>query len=1023
MQKSEIKNAFENPSPQFRGKPFWAWNGKLEEKELRRQIKVMKDMGFGGFFMHSRSGLETEYLGKEWFELVSACTDEAKKLDMEAWLYDEDRWPSGSAGGKATQEDKYRMKYLRLTIHNSADYKFNDDAVAVFLCSLDGLSFTDCKQITSCELLQPNLSVLEFTVEQMLCDSFYNDQTYLDTMSAEATEHFLNITHEKYKECCGEEFGKTIKGMFTDEPHRGMLMSKFYAAKDAEWLVPYTPKLFDEFKSDFGYCLKENLPELFLWKEGEKVSQVKWHYVEILQRLFLKNFALPMQKWCRDNNLLLTGHVLHEDTLATQTVPCGSVMRYYEYMDYPGVDVLTEMNRNYWIAKQLDSAARQLGKKWLLSELYGCSGWQMTLQNYKATGDWQSLFGITLRCPHLSWYTMKGQAKRDYPASIMHQSTWYKEYEALETYFSRLQLLLTQGEAACDVLVINPIESVWAQIYPGCFDVFEPTNDTLKQLQADYEELFFILTQSHIDFDYGDEDMLNRLGSVDGKALKIGKADYKCVIVPPMTTIRKTTLELLNRFSAAGGKVIFTGEPSDYVDALKSDEAKKLARSTQSIPFDRQEIVKTIKNLTSPLAEITDAATGKDIADIFCQVKISGNDIILVALNVSTENSFENVSIKLNAQGYPQIWDCRNGSVKLADHKTDGDAILINTSFTPSQELAIVVSKTIDPSAAATPAIVHKGKTQITGDFDYSLSEPNICVLDYARYKIADNHWQEELEVLKVDRQIRKHLGLRPRSGQMLQPWCRGKNETTGTPVAIEFGFDIDHLPQSDMILVIEEPEIFNIFVNDKPLDKQLKNDFWLDICFKKLVLPINTLQLGKNTIRLELSYNDDRGIEALYLLGDFGVSLAKTNKTITKLPKKLTLGDITHQGLPFYSGKLAYKLNTQSAGITASSHISIGNTGASCIKIKDGSNNEKLLPFEPYTTDIQGLDIDSGLAIELVLTRRNTFGPLHLNRPIETTGFKQWFGPDEFETTGDTWSDDYCLIEQGLLSEPIIRN
>ncbi len=44
MQKSEIKNAFENPSPQFRGKPFWAWNGKLEEKELRRQINVMKDL-------------------------------------------------------------------------------------------------------------------------------------------------------------------------------------------------------------------------------------------------------------------------------------------------------------------------------------------------------------------------------------------------------------------------------------------------------------------------------------------------------------------------------------------------------------------------------------------------------------------------------------------------------------------------------------------------------------------------------------------------------------------------------------------------------------------------------------------------------------------------------------------------------------------------------------------------------------------------------------------------------------------
>lgn len=54
---------FQKPSAAWRGKPFWSWNGRLELDELIRQIHVLKDMGMGGFFMHSRIGLATEYLG------------------------------------------------------------------------------------------------------------------------------------------------------------------------------------------------------------------------------------------------------------------------------------------------------------------------------------------------------------------------------------------------------------------------------------------------------------------------------------------------------------------------------------------------------------------------------------------------------------------------------------------------------------------------------------------------------------------------------------------------------------------------------------------------------------------------------------------------------------------------------------------------------------------------------------------------------------------------------------------------
>ena len=84
----------------YRGLPFWSWNGKLCETELRRQIRIFREMGYAGFFMHSRSGLNTEYLGREWFDSVRACIDEARIQGLEAWLYDEDRYASGSGGGE-----------------------------------------------------------------------------------------------------------------------------------------------------------------------------------------------------------------------------------------------------------------------------------------------------------------------------------------------------------------------------------------------------------------------------------------------------------------------------------------------------------------------------------------------------------------------------------------------------------------------------------------------------------------------------------------------------------------------------------------------------------------------------------------------------------------------------------------------------------------------------------------------------------------------------------------------------------
>ena len=106
---------FRSPTSEYRAAPFWAWNCRLEEDELLRQIEIFHEMGFGGFHMHVRTGMDTEYLSDEFMHLIRSCTDKAKNEKMLAWLYDEDRWPSDAAGGIVTKDKRFRARHLLFT--------------------------------------------------------------------------------------------------------------------------------------------------------------------------------------------------------------------------------------------------------------------------------------------------------------------------------------------------------------------------------------------------------------------------------------------------------------------------------------------------------------------------------------------------------------------------------------------------------------------------------------------------------------------------------------------------------------------------------------------------------------------------------------------------------------------------------------------------------------------------------------------------------------------------------------------
>ena len=955
MNSIELAELFKNPTNEYRGKPFWSWNGDLEEEELKRQIHVFQEMGMGGFFMHSRVGLKTPYLGEKWFSLINACTQEAKKLGMEAWLYDEDRWPSGTAGGKVTKKKENRMKFMLMHI----DEEIPEGAEVLYscFCEVDGICFTENSQRNR----------LWFEVVEFPKDNFYNGFTYVDTLKRSATEDFIQSTHQKYREYCGEYLGNGICGIFTDEPHRGHLMC------DAMYdglCAPYTDTLFEDFEALWGYSLRERLPELFLQKNGEAISQVKWHYMELLQQMFLENFLKPVHTYCNGINMKLTGHMLHEDTLSAQTIMHGSVMRAYEHMDIPGVDVLGEGNVHYCIVKQLSSVANQLKRKWMLSELYGCTGWKMSLEGHKNVGDWQALMGVNVRCHHLSWYTMKGEGKRDYPASIFHQSAWYKDYRYVEDYFSRLGVFLSEGEMLHDSLVINPVESVWCQIHAGFSTWLEAKTPAIQQLEEHYHMLYQMLLENHVGFDLADEEMLSRLYRIDGRTLFVGAAEYKRVIVSGMCTIRRSTVEILNRFAENGGEIIVLGEPPKYVDALPCNFDLK----AKMMPFSGESV-----------RDFENTVISVDSRKIFSEIRKDMEKYYIMLLNIDREHSVQ-TTVQVHVPGYIEEWSARTGE-RFAVREVS------YLEFAPGEEKLFVI--TLETTHLPQRKHVCGKEIPLTKIAGYTLEEKNICVLDHASVQINGQE-MKETDVLRIDRRLREKFCLPYRGGDMLQPWFVAERELQPLgKLCLNYEFQLEYL--CDMSVAVELEREMQVRVNGVLLEKTGKK--WIDICFDLLEIPKALLLKGKNVLTLSYDFYEDSNVEAVYLLGDFGVRLIGAEKSITVLPENIGFGEIREYGFPFYSGKITYHFKT---GLSGGGVVRLKNLGGAAVAEINGA----VAAFSPYEVPVEKLD---EIDVSLVMTRQNTFGELHAKSIPETTS------PNEFIPSGDAYQPGYNLIKQGL--------
>ena len=955
--------------------PWWVWNGTMEKGEMLNQLEALKAAGIDEFFIYGEQGLSLNFLEDDWFEMVAWIVGEAKKRNMHVWIYDDLNWPSGTANGKMVREHpEYRSRSIqgrKLNLPAGDQFFFNETYApeGVFMrpagtkkwlpIQLQNLSWTNNtgKEV---ELFYTSIRFYNFPM-MTSCDANNSHayRGYCDLLNPDAVKCWMSYIHEKYFALFPEEFGKTVRGFFFDEP-----FTMHYQYVPGYMYLPWTPKLYGKFKKRYGYDMRDCLPELFYEVDAKaypNAEQVRHDFWTLVTEISTTAFSKTIADWCAAHGVQSTGHCVGEE-ITNQRFRLlfnGEVHQHLKYHQIPGMDLLTDntpyrLDRTaHWYgiapgtervftltAKQACSTARYSGAKRVLAEAMGVNQPNTGLNREKVSYDWLAGCGISMLNENAFCYSVKGYHKQALGNKAWSQP-WIKHYSIFSEYIRTMSRFASEPLQAKTCVFVP--ESTIRACTPAAFDSqIIPDGVVTEPFLATMDALL----RNHVDFELMFEDVLLD-SSVNKGILFAPNSEFTTIIVPQSPFLPQELAEKLHAFAQSGGRLIFVG--------TRPKRGAEKMPDFSSCPMLDNAAKDFARKLTQDI-ERKYRLIGKEARDVFAALR--GETLLL------SNQSEKKVCFKLKTDLRAPIHAVTPGDDD-AQWEFKGEDVVLE----PEQSLLLTSGK------------VAKGNPSIS----YQISSDGV--------KLPGTKWAYELNKPNNARPCFE-IGLAPNGEKFAEVKCWipcGRDGRHGLDFSLEEcaeywvrgEFTAQAMPDS-LALIVDTDDFDKVILNGKEIPRSKPCFLWghenhqfdLTKAVKEgtnsLVIHARTSEYAARRISM---FHTNEMLEPIVLQGDFAVQYQERNTLLIPLPKSLAYGDLCLQGLENYLGDVILKM--QVAGREKPRGIFLPEVSAGATTITVNGKNLGTRLWGPYTFDLQKATWNAKGTNEITVTLASNLGLL----------------------------------------------
>lgn len=687
-----VYEKFQNPSKEYTTVPFWFWNAKMDKEEIARQLELMYAQKVYECVIHARHGLETPYLSDEWFDCIDLAISEGKRLGMRFWIYDENNWPSGYAGGKVLQKNPdfcgKHIKAFSLKAGESFEAPEALYTVAAFRKTSDGWHRIDGKDAGQERTV--------FAVCYTHWKVAYGEDYYIDLLNKDATDEFLHVTHEEYLKRFGDEMGSTIRGFFSDEAGFFNGLQLPWSDRNDDGTLVWTDKFPEYFKSVNGYDIIDRLPYLFEF-DKDITPEVRVDFQETVSKLYRESFLVPQRLFCEEHGMKLIGHLHYEDYLHLQIATQGNFTKAISEFSYAGLDRI-EYAPGAISERLVSSVARQYGMERTLSETFAQGGWDFTMQDMRRWTDFQLVRGVNLFVVHAFFYSVNDLTKNDAPPSFFFQSPAFPFYRMYSDYTMRLSQLLSSGKCRSGIAVYYPTASGQAELDPS-------NRELVRALDREVQEVVRALEEAQYDCCLINDEAFTDTELKNG-AFKAGKESFAAIAITarylPFGTFEKVYQLARKGLPTAFLRykpVCIESDMRDKYDVMLSelrslpnvgfiDEYHFYRKFTYRFEVDCFEAIKGFCEAVKPLIQLQKADES-----IKCCVREIDD---ITAYFVVNENSGEasNV-IYFDETRPPVLWNPLDGTKQAVEYEENNGKISVKVNMAPYSSLLFVFGDSI----------------------------------------------------------------------------------------------------------------------------------------------------------------------------------------------------------------------------------------------------------------------------------------------------------------------------------------